>query len=152
MRNLFSKFIFLIVFLLGALAFYRSALNSNDLRKIEGIVSDKRIQVVYMRKLHPEYGLTFTIDSLKTRFGIYIGPHDTIAEKKLYSLLEIGRKYTISIDPTVVSNDNINMGVREISILDKQIYKESQRPQRFIGIAFMFLGLIGFYIVGKYGK
>lgn len=149
----FTTYIILLAILVGGLLFlYRFGLSLEDLTKIEAKVLEKKLEQVSSHKGSGRFGLTFKVDISVIKFGVYVGTKDQALYNNLLSKIDTGRIYTFLIDPSVLIDNGINLGVREIKLNDTNIYKESKKFHLFIGIFFTLLGAGGFFIMSKYSR
>ena len=119
---------------------------------IDGKVLNKQFEQISTRKGSSRYGLTFTIDNYSSKLGIYAGTAEQLSKNEEIELIDSGNVYTFLIEPTVIEDDGINLGVREIKSLNKTIYKESQNFNLFVGSFFIMLSGIGLYVINKYKR
>lgn len=149
----FTTYIILFIILGGGLlSLYRVFLSSNDLTKIDGKVLSKKIEVVSIHNQSQRYGLTFEVENYKDKLGIYLGTKDQSSSNQILNRIDTNKIYTFLIDPTVSSDNGVNLSVREIKLNDINVYKESQKFNLFLGIFFTLLGAGGFFIVSKYKR
>ncbi len=151
--KIFSTYIILFALLAGGLlSLYRAFQNQNDLTKIEAKVLEKKIEPVSTYKGSNRYGLTFRVDNSGSKLGIYTGTRDQSYESKILSLVDTGETYLFHIDPTVSSDNGINLGVREISLNGTTVYKESKKFNLFLGVTFTLLGAGGLFIINRFKR
>jgi len=146
---------YIILFIIlggGLLSLYRVFLSSNDLTKIDAKVLTKKIEVVSTHNQSNRYGLTFEVDNYKNKLGIYLGTKDQSLSNQILNRIDTNKIYSFLIDPTVSTNNGINLGVREIKLNDINIYKESQKFNLFLGIFFTLLGAGGLFIINKFKR
>lgn len=134
----------------GLLSLYRYSLKSNDLTKIDGKLLSKRVEVVSTYKGSSRYGLIFELENAEEKYGIYLGTASQIENSNdLIHLIDTGKTYKLLVDPTVSSSNEIKLGVREIYFNGRQVFKESNSFELFLGIFLTLLSIIGLVLVGK---
>jgi hypothetical protein len=149
----FTTYIILFIILGGGLLLlYRVFLSPNDLTKIDAKVLSKKIEVVSTHNQSQRYGLTFEVENFKDKLGIYLGAKDQSSSNQILNRIDTNKIYSFLIDPTVSSDNGVNLGVREIKLNDINVYKESQKFNLFLGIFFTLLGAGGLFIVSKYKR
>jgi len=149
----FTTYIILFIILGGGLlSLYRVLLSSNNLTKIEAKVLAKKIEVVSTHNQSNRYGLTFEVDNYKYKLGIYLGTKDQSSGNQISNLFDTNKVYTFLVDPTVLTDNGINLGVREIKLNGTNIYKESQKFNLFLGIFFTLLGVGGLFFINKFKR
>ncbi len=136
----------------GLLSLYRAYMKSTDFTKIEVKIVEKKIEPVSTYKGSPRYGMTFKTENSATKFGIYIGTNSRPSDNNLFNVIDTTKTYRFFIDPTVSTANGINLGVREIYFNGKRIFKESQKLELFLGIAFTLLGAGGLFIITKFRR
>lgn len=152
MQKITTYFILLIILGGGLLSLYRVFLSSKDLTNIDAKVLSKKLEVVSTHNQSQRYGLTFEVDNYKDKLGIYLGTKDQASSNQIINRIDTNKIYSFLIDPTVSSDNGINLGVREIKLNDTNVYKESQKFNLFLGIFFTLLGAGGLFIVSKYKR
>jgi hypothetical protein len=149
----FSTYIILYVLLVGGLvSLYRAFLSSNDLTNIKAKVLEKKIEPVSNYKGSNRYGLTLKVDNSDSKLGIYSGTRDQSSEIDFLNLVDTGKTYSFGIDPTVSSENGINLGVRQIALNGRIIYKESKKFNLFLGVFFTLLGGGGIFVINKFKR
>lgn len=149
----FTTYIILFIILGGGLlSLYRFALSSKDLIKIEAKVLEKKMETVSTYKGNNRFGVTFKVDNSENKFGIYAGTKNQSLDNKLLNQIDTGKIYSFLIDPTVSTDNGINLGVREINFNGKNIYRESQKFNLFLGVLFTLLGVGGLFIINKFKR
>lgn len=149
----FTTYIILFIILGGGLlSLYRVLLSSNNLTKIDAKVLAKKIEVVSTHNQSNRYGLTFEVDNYKDKLGIYLGTKDQSSGNQISNLVDTNKVYTFLVDPTVLTDNGINLGVREIKLNGTNIYKESQKFNLFLGIFFTLLGTGGLFLIYKFKR
>ena len=149
----FTNYIILLLILGGGLlSLYRVLLSSNSLTKIDAKVLAKKLEVVSTHKQSNRYGLTFEIDNYPNKLGIYLGTKDQSSDNQIINIIDTNKIYTFLIDPTVSTDNGIDLGVREINLNGTNVYKESQKFNLFLGIFFTLLGAGGLFIISKYKR
>ena len=150
MQKAITYIILVAFFLSGLLLVYRSALQSNDLEKVQGRVTHKTIEQVHRHKGKYYYAVTFRLEGHPTKLGMYNGQesyHPVISEVDTVSI------YTFLIDPTVTQTVNgLNLGIREIYSGDIAIYKESNLSSLVGGMIFCMMALIAGGLLWVYDK
>jgi hypothetical protein len=86
------------------------------------------------------YALTFTITGYRDKIGIYLGTEQQAKADETLRLIDIGKTYIFLLDPTVGTNNGINLGIREIFLNEKSIYKSSSIFNLVVGIFCIMLG------------
>ena len=149
----FTTYIILFIILgCGLLSLYRVLISSNNLIKINAKVLAKKIEVVSKHNKSNRFGLTFKVDNFKDKLGIYIGTKDQSSSNQIFNLVDTNKVYTFLVDPTVSTENGINLGVREIKMDGINIYKESQKFNLVLGIFFTLLGVGGLIVVNKFKR
>ncbi|MBY0476732.1 MAG: hypothetical protein K2Q24_03735 [Chitinophagaceae bacterium] len=149
----FTNYIILFVILsAGLLSLYRVFLSSNNLTKIDAKVLAKKIEIISTHNQSNRYGLIFEVDNYKDKLGIYLGTKDQSSGNQISNIFETNKVYSFLVDPTVLSDNGINLGVREIKLNGTNIYKESQKFNLFLGIFFTVLGTGGLFVINKFKR
>ena len=149
----FITYIVLITILGGGLfSLYRYTLSSKDFTNIEAKVLEKKTEIVSTHNGSNRFGMTFKLDNSENKFGIYSGTQNQALDNKLFNQIDTGKIYSFLIDPTVSTENGINLGVREINFKGKNIYKESQNFNLILGILFTLLGAGGLFLINKFNR
>jgi hypothetical protein len=152
MQKLTTYIILLSILAGGLLSLYRVFLSSNKLTEINAKVLAKRIEVVSTHNQSNRYGLTFEVDNYNDKLGIYLGTKDQSLDTQIMNNFDTNKTYTFLVDPTVSTDNGINLGVREIKLHSATVYKESRKFNLFLGIFFTLLGAGGLLIITKYKR
>lgn len=131
---------------------YRGYLGTESLKKIEARVLAKKVELVSEYNQTGRYGLTFIVENYSDKLGVYFGTKEQSENNELLRLIDTIRTFTFFIDPTVLADNGINLGVREIKYNDKSIYKESGNYSFIIGLFFTVLCSAGLIIVHKFRR
>ena len=149
----FTTYIILFAILgCGLLSLYRVLITKNSLTKIDVTILNKKIEVVSTHKQSSRYALTFEVDNYKDKLGIYIGTKNQSITNQIFNLVDTNNVYTFLLDPTVLADNGINLGVREIKLNAAKIYVEPQKFRLFLGTFFTILGLGGLIVVSKFKR
>ena len=149
----FTTYIILFIVLgSGLLSLYRFALSSKDLKKIEAKVLEKKIETVSTYKGSNRFGVTFRVEDLDNKLGVYAGAKNQSLDNNLLNQIDTGKIYSFLIDPTVSADNGINLGVREINFNGKNIYRESQNFNLILGVLFTLLGAGALFIINKFKR
>jgi hypothetical protein len=81
-----------------------------------------------------------------------LGTKDQSSGNQISNIFETNKVYSFLVDPTVLSDNGINLGVREIKLNGTNIYKESQKFNLFLGIFFTVLGTGGLFVINKFKR
>jgi hypothetical protein len=152
MQKFTTYFILFAILGCGLLSLYRVLISSNSLTKIDARVLTKKIEVVSTHNQSSRYGLILEVDNYKDKPGIYIGTRDQSSNNSILNLVDTNSFYTFLIDPTVSTDNGVNLGVKEIKINDTNIYKEPQKFNLFLGIVFTVLGAGGLLTISKFKR
>lgn len=133
--------LFLFFGFCGSTLIYRSLIKETNLLKIEGKV--KNIELV---KGFKHYAIIIEIDKTPKKYGIYTKTLEQARLEKENIKLVVGQDYFFYIDPTVMSSNNINLGVQLIKYKNKVIYEENRKSYFIFGILFITLGIVSLYI------
>lgn len=149
----FTTYIILLVILGGGLlSLYRFALSSKDFTKIEAKVLDKKLETISTHKGSNRFGVTFKVDISDIKYGVYAGTKNPALDNNLLKQIDTGKIYSFLIDPTVSTDNGINLGIREIDFNGKNIYRESQKFNLFLSVLFTILGAGGLFIINKFKR
>lgn len=138
-RNPGAFFLMAIMFYLcGALLIYRVYHTDDTLVQINGTVMDKQLST--SGGAHPRYSMDFSFEEGKAVYGIDLG---TAADESVASGVDIGKKYTFYIDPTVPADEyGKQAGIRVIMNGSIVVYRKAYRYFMAGAIAFMVCGTI----------
>lgn len=103
-------------------------------------------------KQNNRYGLTFSNSNNQDKLGIYLGTYNQASQSHLLSSIDTGSLYTALVDPSVSTINGINLGVKEINLNGKTIFKESNKFNLIGGLIFTTLGLVGHFVIAKYKR
>ena len=150
MRKVTTYIILFAILGCGLLLLYRVLIGSNSLTKIDTKILKKKVEVVSTHDQSNRYGLTFEVNNYKDKLGFYVGTKDQSSNNQILKLVDTNSVYTFLIDPTILTDNGINLGVKEIKLNGIEIYKEPQKFNLFLGIFFTFLGAGGLFILNKF--
>lgn len=131
---------------------YRAIQIQSNLTQIDTKITKRQIEIVSTHNQSQRYGLTFRVDNNQDKLGIYLGPYEQAWQNHLINKVDTVSIYTILVDPTVSTENGINLGVKEINLNGKTIYKESNKFNLFGGLIFTTLGLAGLLIIDKHKR
>lgn len=147
-----NHFIFACLFCCGLVLIYRGTLKDENLITLRGKIIEKKVEVVSKYGSgSKKFALTFTIESNNNKFGIFTGPDSLTEKNSLIRSIELNEFYKIYVDPTVVSRNGINLGVRKIERSNIVVYEKDSASQFYLGIIVSTLILIFwcFYAIRK---
>ncbi len=147
MQKLIAYLMIFVLFTMGILSLYRFFSNSKSFHRIEAKVLEKNLEMVSARS--KSYALTFTIAGYKDKIGIYLGTEQQAKADETLRLIDIGKTYLFLLDPTIVTDNNINLGVREILLNEKSVYKSSSTFDLVAGVFCIMLGSLIAFAVRK---
>ncbi len=138
-RNPGAFFLMAVMFYLcGALLVYRVYHTDDTLVKINGTVMDKQLSTT--GGAHPRYAMDFTFLEGKAVYGIDLG---TEANESAASGVDVGKKYTFYIDPTVPADEyGKQAGIRVIMNGSVVVYRKAYKYFIAGAIAFVAIGTI----------
>ena len=135
----------------GILLLHRSKFNATDLQLIES-----QINSVDTLGGFGNYGRNYAIILNAEKFGNYYGLYAGTKDQALRVLndlnIRLGQTYKLYVDPTVVSLNGYNLGIRMIENQDVVIYKENMSVQWIMGITLILMGMFsssGLYLIAK---
>jgi hypothetical protein len=152
MQNITTNIILILFLSCGLLLLYRAIQSQSNLTQIETKITARQIEVVSTHNQSHRYGLTFSVDNNQDKFGIYLGPYEQASQNQLINKVDTVSLYTILVDPTVSTSNGINLGVKELNLNGKNIYKESNKFNLVGGLIFTTVGLVGLLIIAKHKR
>ena len=116
-----------------------------ELRSIKSKIHNARIDTLHGSKGKISYAITFNIDTLNSRHGMSIGLSIYAEDEKILNSLDSTSLYSILLDPTITSSDEISLDVTSIQLGSQKIYQESKNKSLLSGSILAFLSLILLY-------
>jgi hypothetical protein len=153
MQKTFTAYLILMVILiLGLVLIYRSLLTTSDWIMIQSKVYRQKIETSSSAKGGIRYALVFDIDKEPNRIGIFLGTSGKSDNNKIFDLVDTAKLYKFYLDPTVIADNGIQLGVRKIEYDGKTIYKESNTFNILGGAILTLLGAVGLFIIYRFKR
>ncbi len=145
-----NHIIFFCLFCCGILLIYRGTLEDEDFKIFSGMVIDKKLEPVGEYKSGAgKYALTFQVENMSEKFGIFAGPDSLSIVNGLMDKIHLNERYTFYLDPTVMRASGINLGIRKITQNKTVVYDENGNKQFMIGIVVSILILVFWYFYSR---
>lgn len=148
---LLTIIILFIPLVLAILLLYRSSISWSDMTILNGKVINKRISKETSLQGNTHYSLVFTIENGKRPISLFLGSTKSSKKNKIVRLIDTGKFYKFYLDPTIISLNGIQSGIRRIDDNGKLIFIESNNFNFFGGLSFMFFSIFGFGIIWNFG-
>jgi hypothetical protein len=134
---------------MGVLLLYRASANRDDFISLERKVIVKKIELLPASTKRTAYALLFELENYNEILGIYIGTKKQANNSEIINLIKPDSIYTFLIDPSIMSHNGSNLGIREIIFRNKSIFKQTSKFNFVGGTILICFGLVGFFILAK---